>query len=372
MPIRNALWSVGAPPMPLIEAKLPNEKLLEDMIVSAPGILSEGWMLIGRQEKAVGGGVIDLLAITQDGSLVLIELKRERTPREVVAQALDYASWVQKLEANDLAAIFGRYRDRSDAPAAVKALPPDLGNAFKAYFGKVLDEESLNTGQQIVIAAASLDSSTERIVNYLNGLDVPINVLFFQVFEASGHQLLSRTWLIDPADTQNNVAARPKKGESEPWNGEFYASFGTKGGDRSWDEARTYGFISAGGGAWNSNTLGLLSEGDRVWVKDPDYGFVGMGVVTGKATPSGEFILTVEGKELPALSVLKEAHYFRDKTDADEIEYFVPVNWVHTVPLNLAVKELGLFGNQNTACRPKTPKWRHTVERLKALWPATA
>jgi len=25
---------------------------------------------------------------------VLIELKRDRTPREIVAQALDYASWV--------------------------------------------------------------------------------------------------------------------------------------------------------------------------------------------------------------------------------------------------------------------------------------
>ncbi|MFN7321818.1 MAG: hypothetical protein ACK5TM_12425 [Methylobacterium sp.] len=54
------------------------------------------------------------------------------------------------------------------------------------------------------------------------------------------------------------------------------------------------------------------------------------------------------------------------------MEYFVPVNWTHTVPLNQAVNELGLLGNQNTVCRPKTPKWRHTVERLKAIWPATA
>jgi hypothetical protein len=329
-------------------------------------------MLIGRQEKAVGGGVIDLLAITQDGSLVLIELKRERTPREVVAQALDYASWVQSLKSNDLAAIFGRYRDRSDSPEAVKALPLDLGKAFKAYFGKVLDEDSLNTGHQIVIVAASLDSSTERIVNYLNGLDVPINVLFFQVFEASGQQLLSRTWLIDPADTQINVSASPYKQESEPWNGEFYASFGTDGGFRSWDDARTYGFISAGGGAWYSNTLKLLSPGDRIWVKDPSYGFVGMGEVTGPPQSSAEFTVLLDGEARTALSVLTAGTYFRDETAEDKMEYFVPVNWIHTVPLNQAVNELGLFGNQNTVCRPKTPKWRHTVERLKALWPATA
>jgi hypothetical protein len=64
--------------------------------------------------------------------------------------------------------------------------------------------------------------------------------------------------------------------------------------------------------------------------------------------------------------------YFRDEAAEDKMEYFVPVNWTHTVPLNQAVNELGLLGNQNTVCRPKTPKWRHTVERLKAIWPATA
>jgi hypothetical protein len=41
------------------------------------------------------GGRIDLLAIAPDGALVLIELNRNRTPREVVAQSLDYAGWVE-------------------------------------------------------------------------------------------------------------------------------------------------------------------------------------------------------------------------------------------------------------------------------------
>jgi RecB family endonuclease NucS len=49
-------------------------------------------MLIGRQQDTGFGGRIDLLAIAPDGALVLIEIKRDRTPREVVAQALDYAS----------------------------------------------------------------------------------------------------------------------------------------------------------------------------------------------------------------------------------------------------------------------------------------
>ena len=52
----------------------------------------------------------------------------------------------------------------------------------------------------------------------------------------------------------------------------------------------------------------------------------------------------------------------------DNAEYFVPVNWLHKVPAADAVNEVGLFGNQNSVARPRTPKWAHTVTRLKELW----
>lgn len=89
MPIRHAIWKVLPRPEPLAESWLAKEQLLEDMIVAAPQMLSEEWMLIGRQVDTGFGGRIDLLAIAPDGALTLIELKRDRTPREVVAQALD-------------------------------------------------------------------------------------------------------------------------------------------------------------------------------------------------------------------------------------------------------------------------------------------
>jgi len=73
--------------------------MLKDMIVRQPRILSSEWMLIGCQVDTGFGGRIDLLALAPDGSLVLVELKRDRTPREVVAQALDYAAWVEGLAA---------------------------------------------------------------------------------------------------------------------------------------------------------------------------------------------------------------------------------------------------------------------------------
>jgi len=358
LPIRHAIWKVGPKPLPLQESSLSAEKLLEEMIIAEPRILSDAWLIIGRQEDTGHGGRIDLLGIAPDGSLVLIELKRNRTPREVVAQAIDYASWVKKLQSQDVAAIYSRF-----APTR------SLNDDFKSRFGAALDDESINQSHQIIVVAASLDDSTERIVTYLNEYDIPINVLFFQVFDNGQDKLLSRSWLLDPVLTQAS-AAIPATGTTEPWNGEFYVSFGHDE-SRSWDDAIKYGFISAGGGAWYSNKLKLLSPGDRIWVKAPGYGFVGVGKVNGPMQNSDDFRITTSEGEIPILNLAKGGHYHRQyNDDPEKREYFVPVHWLETVPLDKAVNEVGLFGNQNTVCKPTTQKWRYTVERLKQKFPA--
>lgn len=76
-------------------------------------------------------------------------------------------------------------------------------------------------------------------------------------------QLLSRAWLLDPIETQIAAAVTSPKAAKEPWNGEYYVSFG-QGKDRSWDDATKFGFVSAGGGSWYSNRLNLLKQNDRI------------------------------------------------------------------------------------------------------------
>ncbi len=358
MPIKHAIWKVGAQPAPLTVTRIANEQQLEEMIVREPAILSSEWMLIGRQESTPFGGRVDLLAIAPDGSLVLIELKRNRTPREVVAQALDYAAWVDGLTADKIAQIYQRFSNGGN-----------LAAAFQQHFGTALDEETLNESHQIILVAAELDDATERIITYLNDRDIAINVLFFQVFQHGPDQFLSRAWLIDPGETQANVAITTKvKGEKEPWNGEYYVSFGGEH-SRFWDEARKYGFISAGGGTWYSQTLKLLSPGDRVWVKSPGKGYLGVGRVVETVQSVNDFKVRTEKGERPCLEVLRGAATLRSRASNPETaEYYVRVEWLDTVPEEKAVNEIGLFGNQNTVCQPTTPKWRHTVERLKTYF----
>lgn len=353
MPIRTQIWTVGAQPAPLKQAMLASEQFLENMIVSAPALLSEDWLLIGRQENTGQRKRIDLLALAPDASLVLIELKRERTPREVVAQALDYAVWVERLQANDIEAIYRCFK-----PGA------DLAADFQARFGTPLEAEALNQSHQIVIVAAELDASSERIVGYLSERDIAINVLCFQVFQLGEQQLISRAWLLDPAEApQASPVSKPGM-PVEYWNGEFYSSFGHSH-ERDWAEARRYGFVCGGGGSWYSNSLKMLAPGDRVWVNVPGAGYVGVAKVMGRATAAKDFCLLQDGQERPALEVLQADYHREFVDDPERCEYFVPVRWLHSVTLNEAVKEVGLFGNQNTVCRPTTPKWRWAVERLK-------
>lgn len=367
MPVEHSIWRVSNQPTPLSRGALPSEQLLEEMIVAAPEILSNEWMIIGRQVNTGICGRIDLLAVAPDGAVILIELKRDRTPREVVGQALDYASWLEELSAADIARAYSNYSGGRD-----------LAYDFQAHFGGPLDEDELNASHQIVVVASSVDASTERVVQYLNDRDIAINILFFQVFELDGEQLLSRAWLLDPVGTQvaatNTPAPRRERGaprrEREPWNGEFYVSYGHSH-TRSWDEAVRYGFVSAGGGAWYSGTLHLLDPGDRIWVKAPGFGFVGVGLVSGEPVPAAEYQLPAENGEMkPALEVLAGGTYHREFAgDSQKSEYFVPVQWLQTVPIESGIQQAGMFGNQNTVCRPTTPAWSDTVERLKRAFP---
>jgi len=356
MPIEQVIWKVGEKPERLTSSKLDSERELEEMICSDIGILNEQWMLIGRQVLTAYNKAIDLLAIDSTGSLIIIELKKERTPREVVAQAIDYASWIQQLDSSAVADIFQKF--------AQKYLHSNesLDQAFQEKFGIKLDEDDLNSSHQTVIIASELDSSSERIVKYLSNLNVPLNVVFFRVLQDGESRYLSRAWFIDPAETQEH-ATSPRA--SEPWNGEYYVSFGHKMG-RDWDDALKYGFISAGGGRWYSKTLSQLEKGDRVWVNIPKTGYVGVGIVEEPTVKVDQFMVSTDKGDIPLLEAPVNENYHREWVDdEDKAEYVVRVKWLRVVPIKKAISELGFFGNQNTVCKPTTPKWNYTVERLK-------
>ena len=66
-------------------------------------------LIIGRQVTTNHNTFIDLLGIDRQGNTVTIELKREKTPRETIAQILEYASYIENLDYEQLNEIYQNY-----------------------------------------------------------------------------------------------------------------------------------------------------------------------------------------------------------------------------------------------------------------------
>ena len=362
MAIEIGIWRIDKDITPIEYSKMELESRLQEILSGDISIADPNLMVIGREVRTAYGKYIDILALNRDGHLVVIELKRDKTPRDIVAQTLEYGSWIRELENDEIAQIFSRYQEQHPEAAGEGS----IDDAFCTRFGVAQMPDELNESHQLVIVASELDTQTERIVNYLvEEHDVNINAVFFRIFKDGDREFLTRAWFRDPSstDTGDTDSVQKKKGD---WNGEYYGSFGA-GELRVWDEAMQYGFFSAGGGSWYTKTLSLLEPGDRIWVNVPGSGFVGVGEVLDPAKPVNEFMVNdSSGKEVPIQSLPIAAAKMKNAIDDPEhAEYMVRVKWLKTVPLDKAIKEKGFFGNQNSVARPITPKWEHTVERLR-------
>jgi hypothetical protein len=197
------LWEVKGDKLASIKpARLDLEKNLQTWLEKDISILSNNLLVIGKEVMTSFGGEIDLLCLDNNGYIVILELKRDKTPREIVAQALDYASWVKDLSTDEIVDIGNAYLG-DGAP---------LKSAFAAQFGQSLPEV-LNEGHEILVVAAEIDSNSERIIKYLSeSYDVPINAATFQFFkDEQGKEYLARVFLIEPEEVEVKTQAENKQ-----------------------------------------------------------------------------------------------------------------------------------------------------------------
>lgn len=351
MPLEFGLWRVDDRPVRVATRTMPMESRLEELIEADPEILGRPLLLIGRQVQTDHGKYVDLLGMDSEGGLHVLELKRDRTPREVVAQVLDYGSWVQELANEQVREIYTRY-------ARSRGLVEELDEAFALRFGGS-PPEVLNSSHTLTVVASEIDAATERIVTYLaSGYRVPVNVLFFRYFEDEGRSYLARTWLMDEAEAVAPVAGTKGRGKQEPWNGtDWYVSFGDEPGGRSWDDALQYGFVSA---AWRGLVLpnapfpALRGAGIHPHSQGGVRG-CGHGLRRAQALPRRRTHRcrreSTDGRPFTQGSYRPHGGAAEETDREDRREWVVPVDWEQAVPREKALWRTGFFANQNTACK---------------------
>ena len=202
------IWSIkeGNKLVELQKSRLDLEERIEGWMADDISILSSDLLVIGRQVATDFGGFLDLLCLNSNGDSVIVELKRHKTPREVTAQVLDYASWINDLSNDTITSIANEYLGGKGP----------LDKAFAEHFKKELPD-TLNENHSMLVVASEIDSSSERIIKYLSDVHgININAATFHYFRSeSDGELLARIFLIEPSQveykTQTKSTAKSKR-----------------------------------------------------------------------------------------------------------------------------------------------------------------
>jgi len=194
------------------------ESSFEDWLENTPSLLfdddsSETLLWIGRQATAtVGGGAKhpDLIGIDADGDLVIVELKRGKTPRDIIAQILEYASWGHDLDYENLNNMYLKYAEESTN---------SLLETFMALFELEtnIKEDYFNKKQKLFIVAEKIDPIVNQVSNYLCEVyKMNINHLEYEVMKTEQQELI-----ISVKKSFGYVrAVIPQEGSADKWSGE--------------------------------------------------------------------------------------------------------------------------------------------------------
>lgn len=172
---------------------------LEKWIKTKPEILGSDILIIGEQVYTKSG-ILDFLGIDNNGNLVIVELKREKLARVVLAQAIDYASDLAKWDIDKISETCISYTGNS------------LEDYLTANFENLeIDDLTINQSQRLLLVGFSIEEPLSRMIEYLSdNFDMAINAVILNYVKTSnGCELLSRTVTI-PEDIAKEKSIKRK------------------------------------------------------------------------------------------------------------------------------------------------------------------
>jgi hypothetical protein len=172
---------------------------LEQWIRSNPTILGDDIALIGEQVPTVSGP-LDFLGIDSSGNAVIVELKRDKLPREALVQAIDYASDVASWDMDRLQGICKNFNNQS--------LDDYLQGRFE---GVQIADLGINQAQRLLLVGFSIEEPLSRMIEWLSdSYNVGINAITLNYVKTSnGDEILSRMVMI-PEEVEKQKVNKKK------------------------------------------------------------------------------------------------------------------------------------------------------------------
>lgn len=182
------------------------EKILEDWIEKTPSALfeDEEVYIIGRQVTTNLNKAIDLLGLDKRGNTVIVELKRGKTPRETVAQILEYVSFVEDLS-------YGQLEDIASQYTGDEGL--NLTERHKESF-KLHDDSAVafNKAQRLVIIGQDISKEVEQTSLFLNKKGLELYCIAFKYFKSDkGERVITSDFVVKKDKTDGpRSESKPK------------------------------------------------------------------------------------------------------------------------------------------------------------------
>ncbi len=185
-----------------VKKTVEDESYIEDFLEKHIEVLDPNVLVIGRQVQTDGRNLIDLMGVDREGNAVIIELKRGKSPRVVISQALEYAVWTKNVRYDELHGI-----------AKKKHLgeSPNLHSLFSSKFKS--EPEPWNANQTIYIVAEQIDEKTREIASSLNEYDIRCVEINF--YEGVGKEIVSVNFVVGDRPTPMEYAT--KKVAAQTW-----------------------------------------------------------------------------------------------------------------------------------------------------------
>ena len=194
------------------ELEFKERQHLQEWISKNTGILGENLLIIQKEFSGFDDTKerLDLLAIDENGNLVIIENKLDDSGRDVVWQALKYASYCSSLTKNDIKDIFQKYLDLQGNG--------DYAEKLICEFLEIEDfsEVDLNSDdQRIILIAANFRKEVTSTAIWLLDHNVKIKCIKVTPYELEGKVLLDTEQIIPIVDAEDYLIKIANKKQEE-------------------------------------------------------------------------------------------------------------------------------------------------------------
>ncbi len=247
-----------------------SEKSIEEIIELNPNLITgDKLFIIGRQVHTDSGKILDLLAVDRQGNLVVIELKKGYAPRDIVAQILDYSSWLSELSERRIEDIAKQYI------SATGIKYTNFHDAFKKYYSSSECPEigGKNRVRNILMAKEFSDEVVTP-AKYLTGYDLSIYCVAFEFFKKENENFISIKNIVGSFDT---FYAQSTEVNSDRYNNRINVkklitylqdNFGKKYDDIRLEQNQDFSLYQGRDGEWTHSYKGwVYDDGAHVMIE---------------------------------------------------------------------------------------------------------